>query len=127
MRLDAGGEVDELAISYAVDAARWWPVYSVRLEGSDDVATLSLEAFVAQASMEDWSDVQCALSTADLTRDVALPELALDELAAARERKGFLDAQSADLTDAITTLEDAIRKIDQETRALLIPIPKRRR
>jgi len=44
---------------------------------------------------------------------------ALDELAAARERKGFLDAQSADLTDAITTLEDAIRKIDQETRALL--------
>ncbi|MDC6265485.1 chromosome segregation protein SMC, partial [Ralstonia solanacearum] len=44
---------------------------------------------------------------------------ALDELAAARERKGFLDAQSADLLDAITTLEDAIRKIDQETRALL--------
>ncbi|MFN7607958.1 MAG: chromosome segregation SMC family protein, partial [Ralstonia sp.] len=44
---------------------------------------------------------------------------ALDDLAAARERKGFLDAQSADLTDAITTLEDAIRKIDQETRALL--------
>ena len=44
---------------------------------------------------------------------------ALDELAAARERKTFLDAQSADLTDAINTLEDAINKIDQETRALL--------
>lgn len=44
---------------------------------------------------------------------------ALDELAAARERKTFLDAQSADLTDAINTLEDAIAKIDQETRALL--------
>ena len=44
---------------------------------------------------------------------------ALDELAAARERKGFLDAQSADLNDAITTLEDAIHKIDQETRSLL--------
>jgi chromosome segregation protein len=44
---------------------------------------------------------------------------ALDELAAARERKGFLDAQSADLNAAMTTLEDAIRKIDLETRALL--------
>ncbi|MBY4946708.1 chromosome segregation protein SMC [Cupriavidus respiraculi] len=44
---------------------------------------------------------------------------ALEELAAARERKTFLDAQSADLNDAITTLEDAIHKIDQETRALL--------
>ncbi len=44
---------------------------------------------------------------------------ALDELSAARERKGFLDAQSADLTDAMNTLEDAIRKIDIETRQLL--------
>lgn len=44
---------------------------------------------------------------------------ALEELSAARERKSFLDAQSADLLDAITTLEDAIHKIDQETRALL--------
>jgi chromosome segregation protein len=44
---------------------------------------------------------------------------ALDELKAASERKAFLDAQSTDLTDAITTLEDAIHKIDQETRTLL--------
>lgn len=44
---------------------------------------------------------------------------ALEELASARERKSFLDAQSADLNDAIQTLEDAIHKIDQETRALL--------
>ena len=44
---------------------------------------------------------------------------ALDELAAARERKTFLDAQSADLTEAMTILEDAIRKIDAETRELL--------
>jgi chromosome segregation protein len=44
---------------------------------------------------------------------------ALEELATARERKQFLDAQSADLTDAMNTLEDAIRKIDGETRELL--------
>jgi chromosome segregation protein len=44
---------------------------------------------------------------------------ALEELAHARDRKQFLDAQSADLTDAMSTLEDAIRKIDGETRELL--------
>jgi chromosome segregation protein len=44
---------------------------------------------------------------------------ALDELTAARERKQFLDAQNADLLSAMQTLEDAIHKIDLETRALL--------
>jgi chromosome segregation protein len=44
---------------------------------------------------------------------------ALEELDAARERKGFLDTQSGDLTEAMNTLEDAIRKIDMETRELL--------
>jgi len=44
---------------------------------------------------------------------------ALEELTTARERKQFLDAQSQDLNEAITTLEDAIRKIDGETRELL--------
>ena len=44
---------------------------------------------------------------------------ALDELSAARERKQFLDAQSADLNEAMGTLEDAIKKIDMETRDLL--------
>jgi chromosome segregation protein len=44
---------------------------------------------------------------------------ALDELATARERKGFLDSQSGDLAQAIGTLEDAIRRIDRETREQL--------
>ncbi|MGK2898397.1 MAG: chromosome segregation protein SMC [Burkholderiaceae bacterium] len=44
---------------------------------------------------------------------------ALDELTTSRERKTFLDAQNADLVEAMTTLEDAIRRIDLETRDLL--------
>ena len=44
---------------------------------------------------------------------------ALEELESARERKGFLDAQSEDLTQATETLENAIRRIDRETRDLL--------
>ncbi len=44
---------------------------------------------------------------------------ALEELTSSRERKTFLDAQNADLLEAIRTLEDAIHKIDLETRELL--------
>lgn len=44
---------------------------------------------------------------------------ALDELSSSRERKQFLDAQSADLNEAMQTLTDAIAKIDAETRDLL--------
>jgi len=44
---------------------------------------------------------------------------ALDELAQASERKRFLDAQNQDLQEAIATLEDAIARIDRETRDLL--------
>ena len=44
---------------------------------------------------------------------------ALSELEQSRERQTFLDAQAADLMSAVETLEDAIRKIDRESRALL--------
>ncbi len=58
-----------------------------------------------------------------LQRDIhalgAVNLAALDELSTATERKQFLDAQSADLNEAMATLEDAIKKIDMETRELL--------
>ena len=44
---------------------------------------------------------------------------ALDELSTARERKTYLDSQSQDLTEAVATLETAIRRIDRETRERL--------
>ena len=44
---------------------------------------------------------------------------ALDELETASERKRYLDAQAADLTEAMATLEAAIRQIDRESRELL--------
>ena len=55
----------------------------------------------------------------DITALGAVNLAALDELAIASERKVFLDSQTKDLTDAMNTLEDAIRKIDGETRELL--------
>jgi chromosome segregation protein len=44
---------------------------------------------------------------------------AVEELDAATQRKQYLDAQFADLTEAMATLESAIRRIDRETRERL--------
>ena len=58
-----------------------------------------------------------------INRDIAalgaVNMAALEELTTSRERKNFLDAQNADLAEAIATLEGAIHKIDLETRDLL--------
>ena len=70
-------------------------------------------------SREGWlqSEVQRIARAVDALGSVNLA--ALEELNVARERKNFLDAQHEDLTIAMETLEDAIRKIDRDTRALL--------
>ena len=88
-----------------------------------DDAGADLEA-VAQSIETDKVRLTGLQSEIDrLNREVAalgaVNLAALDELAVASERKTFLDAQSADLNEAIGTLEDAIRKIDAETRDLL--------
>ena len=41
---------------------------------------------------------------------------ALDELETSEQRKAYLDSQSLDLNTALSTLEDAIHRIDRETR-----------
>ncbi|HZT62469.1 MAG TPA: chromosome segregation protein SMC [Burkholderiales bacterium] len=54
-----------------------------------------------------------------LTELGAINMAALEELTVSQERKQFLDAQAADLGAALETLENAIRRIDRETRDLL--------
>ncbi|MEY2781149.1 MAG: putative chromosome segregation protein, partial [Pseudomonadota bacterium] len=76
---------------------------------------------LAETSSRKLSELQNEMD--QLQRDIAalgaVNLAALEELTTSRERKGFLDSQSADLIEAIETLEDAIRKIDGETRDLL--------
>jgi chromosome segregation protein len=56
------------------------------------------------------------LSIADLG---AVNLAALDELKLSTERKAYLDSQALDLTEAMSTLESAIKQIDRESRQLL--------
>lgn len=53
-----------------------------------------------------------------ISRLGAINLAAIEEFSAAAERKVYLDQQDADLQEALTTLENAIRKIDRETRNL---------
>ncbi len=69
------GQLHEVSIDYVVGAARWWPAYSARFSAAATQVHLSLDAFVAQASGEDWTRVKLGVSTADLAQDVRLPEL----------------------------------------------------
>ena len=57
---------------------------------------------------------------ADIEALGAVNLAALEELQTATERKAYLDAQAKDLNDAMATLEDAIRRIDKESRDLLM-------
>ncbi len=52
-----------------------------------------------------------------ISRLGAINLAAIDEYKVQEERKEYLDSQYEDLMEALTTLENAIRKIDKETRA----------
>ncbi|MFZ2301830.1 MAG: chromosome segregation protein SMC, partial [Gallionella sp.] len=57
---------------------------------------------------------------ADIEALGAVNLAALEELQTATERKAYLDAQAKDLNEAMATLEEAIRRIDKESRDLLM-------
>jgi chromosome segregation protein len=74
-----------------------------------------LASLVAEASVADWES-QLVATRGDIEKLGQVNLAAIDELAENTERKEYLDRQFADLTSALSTLEEAMRKIDQETR-----------
>jgi chromosome segregation protein len=73
-------------------------------------------ALVAEADVAGWE--QRLLETSERIERLGQVNLAaIDEFREQSERKEYLDRQFADLTDALATLDDAIRKIDRETRS----------
>ncbi len=81
------------------------------------------EAALAPLLVPDLKEGSLQREVARLGREIAelgpVNLAALDELKAASERKNYLDVQTEDLLGAIETLEDAIRRIDRETREQL--------
>jgi chromosome segregation protein len=73
------------------------------------------EALAEEAAVDVWEERLERLS-ARIQRLGAINLASIDELQEQTERKNYLDAQFADLTEALDTLEAAIRRIDRETR-----------
>jgi chromosome segregation protein len=120
-RLDAETRVN--AARAAMEQARMMAQESrVRREGlveqfaatRFDLAEI-LTGLAADAAAPVWEESLNA-ARADLEKLGQVNLAAIDELKESSERKEYLDRQFADVTAALTTLEEAMRKIDKETR-----------
>ena len=83
---------------------------ATRLELAEVTAAMPAEAAVAP-----W-ELRLAETAEKIERLGQVNLAAIDEFKEQSERKEYLDRQFADLNDALATLEDAMRKIDRETR-----------
>ena len=92
--------------------------WAEQLQGVDEQALMPL----LESGNNKPNVLQSALSQlkADIEALGAVNLAALEELQTATERKTYLDAQALDLNEAMATLEDAIRRIDKESRELLM-------
>ena len=83
-------------------------------EKQADLETL-LENLADDAALIDWEE-QLELIGNRIQRLGPINLAAIDEYKIESERKDYLDQQNAELEDALNTLQNAIQKIDRETR-----------
>ncbi|WP_022956001.1 chromosome segregation protein SMC [Perlucidibaca piscinae] len=88
-----------------------------QLQETEHVLDDVLASLPPEAGESEW---QLALERTGIriSRLGAINLAAIEEYQAQAERKVYLDQQDADLNEALETLENAIRKIDRETRQL---------
>jgi len=89
---------------------------SEQLEQSGYDRDIVVSELNEDASVTDWEEA-AEKSERQIQRLGAINLAAIDEFKEQSERKEYLDSQFADVTQALETLENAIRKIDRETRA----------
>ncbi|MDB4262632.1 chromosome segregation protein SMC [Porticoccaceae bacterium] len=74
-----------------------------------------LESLAVDADLVDWEE-QLQLIGNRISRLGPINLAAIDEYKIESERKDYLDQQNAELEEALNTLQNAIQKIDRETR-----------
>lgn len=86
-----------------------------QLTAEEQNAKELLDAMEEGANQEEWT-AQLESLDRKIQRLGPINLAAIDEFTQNSERKTYLDSQHNDLIDALTTLENAIHKIDKETR-----------
>ncbi len=74
IRMKTAGKLT-LLLSYMIEGPSWRPVYKLRASGDSDKLELEYDAYVSQATGEDWSGVELRLSTARVNVSGVIPEL----------------------------------------------------
>ena len=87
-----------------------------RLQATGDTAQALLEGLDEQADKQQWQGRLSAVENR-IQRLGAINLAAIEEYEQVSERKNYLDSQHGDLDTALETLENAMQKIDKETRA----------
>lgn len=120
-RMQIDQSVDE-ARSMVSEAEMAAQELKVRREGyTDQLSQTSFELDLLLSEMDESATIQTWEAKLESTR-ARIDRLgpinlaAIDEFKEQSERKEYLDSQLADLNEALSTLEGAIRKIDRETR-----------
>ncbi|MEP7330226.1 MAG: chromosome segregation protein SMC, partial [Betaproteobacteria bacterium] len=94
------------------------------IQFSEQLAEAQADVAVLPEALKTWGAARTLPAeierlTSGIAELGAVNLAALDELTEARTRKDYLDAQAADLNEAMATLETAIRQIDRESREML--------
>ncbi len=108
------GELEELRIGWQEFKVRRQTLEEQIAEAGFELRTLC-EELPEEATEEIWSEQVEALER-KITRLGPINLAAIDEFEQESERKKYLDEQHKDISEALETLENAIRKIDRETR-----------
>ncbi len=108
------GQLEKLRMDWQAMEVRRTSLADQLREDQFDLETV-LENLPAEASDSTWEQELERLQ-ARIERLGAINLAAIEEYETQSERKRYLDAQNEDLESALNTLENAIRKIDRETR-----------
>ncbi len=108
------GELEQVRMSGQELKVRRQTLQEQIAESGFEIESL-LEAMPEGAEEAGWSEQVEALERR-IQRLGPINLAAIDEYEQQSQRKQYLDAQYTDLTDALATLENAMRKIDRETR-----------
>ncbi|MGH1537451.1 MAG: chromosome segregation protein SMC [Gammaproteobacteria bacterium] len=107
-------ELNELQLAWQESNVRSKTVQE-QLHEYDVAPEAVLETLDADATLDKWEETAQSLER-KINRLGPINLAAIGEFEEHNERKEYLDKQHEDLTNALETLEDAIRKIDKETK-----------
>jgi len=108
------GDLEQLRMSWQEVKVRRQTLVE-QLEVADQRHDVILQDIPEEATVDTWQR-QVEDLEQKIQRLGAINLAAIEEFSEETERKQYLDSQMADLNEALATLEEAIRKIDQETK-----------